>query len=367
MLRRFGFSRDDRTENDAPVDGRPPQSEEDAAVDTVAAMLRTLGGASLPVESPALADFREQCEGWASHLLVKTPVPNAPQGVSSKRDWAGVRMFVLKSREQERDAVNRSLDNLRQALWKMIETLGQTLQEEQGHDVGVTKQIDRLRGAVDKGSTEEIKREVLGAVSSLGQLADSRRKQTRKRVESLSATVSLLTNDLRAAKREAELDGLTRLHNRGALDDYLATTMQIQRSFPRPICLLIVDVDHFKKINDSYGHQVGDAVLRSYVDRLALGFPRRTDFLARYGGDEFVVILPDTRLADAVRLANRHVEDIQKLEVRAGARRISISVSIGLAELCEGETGNGWLARADKALYNAKAAGRNQAAAAEPA
>ncbi|MCS6802059.1 MAG: GGDEF domain-containing protein [Chloroflexota bacterium] len=369
MLRRFRFSRGPQPTAPPALSAAgtaPPESEEEPALDTVAAILRTLGTSNLPLAAPELADFPALCEAWAAHLLLRQPSPNAPDKPFSRRDWGGVRMFVLKSREQELDAVSRSLGDLRDALWKMIETFSQAFREDEGQDHAFHEQIDRLKSALDKNSTEELKREVLGAIASLRRIAEERQQQSRRRIERLSTTVALLTNDLRTAKREAQLDGLTRIHNRAAFDDYIATTIQLQRSFPRPTTLLLIDIDHFKQINDTFGHQAGDAVLQTFVGRLALAFPRRSDFLARYGGDEFAVILPDTSLEDAIPLAIRHIEDLRRHEIDCGENKVRVTVSVGLAELKPNEDGASWIGRADKALYAAKREGRDRFVVAGP-
>jgi diguanylate cyclase (GGDEF)-like protein len=278
-----------------------------------------------------------------------------------------VRRFVAVSREHEYEAVERALTDLREALWRMIEMLSRTFTEEAGHDTALQDHLERLKRAVNRRSPEEIKREVLGAVHSLSQVAEQRRRQQQQRLERLSATVSLLANDLRAARQEASLDALTRLHNRAALEDYLTTLVQLQRTFPRPATLLLIDLDHFKSINDTYGHPAGDETLRAYADRLVLSFPRRSDFLARYGGDEFVAVLPDTPLTDGVRLAERHAADIRTLDHRVCDQQVALSISIGVAELLPGESARQWVERADRALYAAKQAGRNRVIAADGA
>ncbi|GIW12091.1 MAG: hypothetical protein KatS3mg061_3148 [Dehalococcoidia bacterium] len=371
MLRRWGLRRGDRREE--PPDDRGPAvphslPEEEAALETVAALLRTLGQRSLPLTIPELAEFRQQCEAWASHLLLRTPPPGADERAGvSRREWGRVRRFVAASREHEYEAVERALTDLREALWRMIEMLSRTFTEEAGYDTALQDHLERLKRAVNRRSPEEIKREVLGAVHSLSHVAEQRRRQQQQRLERLSATVSLLANDLRAARQEASLDALTRLHNRSALEDYLTTLIQLQRTFPRPASLLLIDLDHFKSINDTYGHPAGDETLRAYADRLVLSFPRRSDFLARYGGDEFVAVLPDTPLADGVRLAERHAADIRALDHRVRDQQVALSISIGVAELLPGESARQWLERADRALYAAKQAGRNRAIAADGA
>jgi two-component system cell cycle response regulator len=128
------------------------------------------------------------------------------------------------------------------------------------------------------------------------------------------------------------------------------------------VALLVIDIDHFKKINDSFGHGVGDEVLREFAVRLASNV-RAIDLPVRFGGEEFVVVMPDTRLEDAQRIAERirlHVAG-SPFRVMGGEELLSVTISIGVAaSLRSGDTPQALLRRADAAMYEAKAAGRNR-------
>jgi diguanylate cyclase (GGDEF)-like protein len=126
------------------------------------------------------------------------------------------------------------------------------------------------------------------------------------------------------------------------------------------MALLIFDVDHFKMINDTYGHPAGDAVLRSVSDALARSFPRRSDIVARYGGEEFAVVLSETGLADAQRLANRGLDAIRESKATHAGRTLSVTASGGVAVLLPGEDVADLIVRADHALYEAKRSGRDR-------
>ena len=127
-----------------------------------------------------------------------------------------------------------------------------------------------------------------------------------------------------------------------------------------PSWLIIVDLDNLKQINDQYGHQGGDEAIRVFADHLVRSFPRRSDFVARYGGDEMVAILPRTPLRDSAHPANRFLEAIRHAQVMVGGQSFTISASVGLAEMRIGEGADAWLERADRALYEAKAGGRDR-------
>jgi diguanylate cyclase (GGDEF)-like protein len=119
--------------------------------------------------------------------------------------------------------------------------------------------------------------------------------------------------------------------------------------------LLFIDIDHFKKINDTYGHNIGDQVLLAFVDTLSKN-TRTQDLLARWGGEEFVLACPDTSLENACGLA----EKLRRcIEENNWPKALRVTASFGVAQLLEGESPTDFIARADKALYVAKAQGRN--------
>jgi len=166
-------------------------------------------------------------------------------------------------------------------------------------------------------------------------------------------------------ERENAIDPLTGLFNRRYLERRLTEEFSRARRHGQPLALLLLDVDHFKRINDTHGHAVGDAVLRDLGARL-LGGVRAHDVVARYGGEEFTVIAPATRLAEALRLAERlrRIVAAQPLTLRddAGAESgIRYTTSVGVAELDASMKDEAALfAAADAALYRAKRDGRDR-------
>lgn len=159
-------------------------------------------------------------------------------------------------------------------------------------------------------------------------------------------------------------DTLTGLPNRRRFEEALASATQHARSSGAPLSLLVVDADHFKRYNDRYGHAVGDEVLKALGRCLAASVYRPPDLVCRVGGEEFVILLPDTDQAGASRIAARVHASVANLTVAAaGLGAGSVTISIGLAWGSDGDL----LARADAALYEAKAGGRNQTRCAAPA
>ncbi|CAN5338259.1 PleD family two-component system response regulator [soil metagenome] len=160
----------------------------------------------------------------------------------------------------------------------------------------------------------------------------------------------------------AVTDALTGLHNRRYMAGQLQAFVQRANHGGDPVALLVLDIDHFKAVNDGFGHDAGDEVLSEFAVRLATNV-RAVDLPCRLGGEEFVVVMPDTRLEDAHRIADRIRRDIGSapFRVMGGKEHLTVTVSVGVsASLGSGDTPEALLKRADEGVYAAKAAGRNQ-------
>jgi diguanylate cyclase (GGDEF)-like protein len=155
-------------------------------------------------------------------------------------------------------------------------------------------------------------------------------------------------------------DRLTQLLNRGYWEERLKQEFNRIRRTKSASSLVMFDIDHFKNINDSYGHQAGDEVIRLTAKKL-MDTQRKTDISGRYGGEEFVIILIDTREDGALYFAERLRKTIETLTIEYDQDRINYTVSLGIAEYGNDlKNYNAWLERADSALYEAKNSGRNR-------
>ncbi|MDA8086181.1 MAG: diguanylate cyclase [Nitrospiraceae bacterium] len=165
----------------------------------------------------------------------------------------------------------------------------------------------------------------------------------------------------------AETDALTGLFNRGYYEEALSREFKRLVRHPRPLSLLLIDIDHFKKINDTFGHTAGDAVLKK-VAAIIKNVMRDTDVAARYGGEEFVAILAETDKAGAQNLAERLRKAVFLNPIDAGGNTVTVSVSIGVASFPRDTSSrDGLVELADKALYSAKSEGRNRVCLAKQA
>ncbi len=169
--------------------------------------------------------------------------------------------------------------------------------------------------------------------------------------------VARLVTDLRRLSRH---DGLTGLLNRRALEEALGAQVQRSRRGGEPFCVAMLDVDHFKRINDNWGHPVGDQALK-HLSALLCVHMREVDRIARFGGEEFLLLLPGLTAAAAHPVAERLREMVAGAPLAAGEGTIPMSISIGMAQWAgDAEDVSRLLVRADAALYAAKRQGRNR-------
>jgi len=172
-----------------------------------------------------------------------------------------------------------------------------------------------------------------------------------------------IVNQMRTIERLSMIDQLTNIPNRRSFDERLNMEWKQAIREHTPISLLMVDMDNFKYLNDTYGHQHGDIVLRQVAELLPRSFKRPGDFAARWGGEEFVVLLPNTPLEGAIELAEKIRADFEKMPIKtANGTETRVTLSIGVNSLIPGiETSiDAFFTNADKALYLAKDAGKNK-------
>jgi diguanylate cyclase (GGDEF)-like protein len=179
-------------------------------------------------------------------------------------------------------------------------------------------------------------------------------------VRLLGEHVRDLRIELSEARKKAEIDALTQLSNRAAFDAHVLQLVALGALLGKSPWLCLVDLDHFKAINDNYGHPAGDEVLRQVSNCLSRTFLRKQDFVSRYGGEEFAAVLLDTTREQMLRLTQRLMDGVRDLVVEHGGREVKVTLSLGLAELHRGESVESWLGRADAALYRAKREGRDR-------
>lgn len=261
------------------------------------------------------------------------------------------------------DAVRKISEQVQQAITDLAMTVStvQSQTKEYGSTLqGVSEKIQNATSIEDLGTV------VTDIVQNTKAMVQ-KNQELEVQLTSSSSQVSELKKNLDNVKREALTDGLTGLANRKAFDKQIQEWVEECGRDGKQLCLLMLDIDHFKSFNDTYGHQTGDQVLRLVARELTDGVKGR-DFAARFGGEEFSIMLPETPLQGAQRVAESLRKAVEAKEVinKANNQKLGrITLSIGVAELAAGETVSGFIDRADAAFYNAKRDGRNRVCTAE--
>ncbi len=213
---------------------------------------------------------------------------------------------------------------------------------------------------------KRIKNELIKEVANMRAMVRQKESQDQKTLDALSNQVEALKKELDKARHSASTDGLTGVYNRKALDTHLLNLIDHNRLKCQPFSLLMMDLDHFKQLNDTYGHTVGDRMLLAFTEKCRASV-RSDDFLARYGGEEFTLILPGASLRNALKKAKQICKAIAGSRYAADDSPdpdvVSVTVSIGVSAYRQGDTVQSILERADQCLYKAKADGRNRAVA----
>ncbi len=201
---------------------------------------------------------------------------------------------------------------------------------------------------------------------------DACQKLLVREVDSVLKANNSLKNELKTAQDEltyqnriieklhvqATVDSLTQIKNRATFDEFLNKSIKAYRESGESLSLIIADIDHFKDVNDNYGHVVGDRVLEAMAVKLKVSL-RSADFISRYGGEEFGVVLLKTNLTSAIVVAENMRNAVETTVFSVEGNKLRITVSFGCAEISEGDTADSLIKKADKQLYLAKKAGRN--------
>ncbi len=271
-------------------------------------------------------------------------------------------------------SVSSRIEALQSSLARILGTqddasaAGRALQQDfSAHLAGMRESVD---AATD---LEELKASVGNSLANvelmvggfLHQVAE-RDQQVQQQLETMSADLSgmrdesaRLHEELEQERKRSTLDGLTGLLNRLALDMRLQQEMARWKRQGHPLSVIMLDVDHFKQVNDKFGHQTGDRVLCELARRMAV-VARESDIVARYGGEEFVLVLPDTNLEQARIVAGKLRETVARLKFRYEQNPVPVTISAGVAQVRRDEDMNAVMSRVDQALYRAKEGGRNR-------
>ncbi len=230
----------------------------------------------------------------------------------------------------------------------------------------VAVDVDQHQSQIEKTSRElttaqtsprdDMAEFVLNSVSQVLEVNE----KLQSRLQNAEQRLEDQTHEIESHMAAALTDPLTGLPNRRAFNDEMSHRHAEWKRKATPMCLMMLDIDHFKRLNDQYGHPAGDQALRGLADVLGRTI-REMDVISRIGGEEFAAIFPQTEVAEAKRATERIREAVAATPVFYEQTEMQMTVSLGLAMIREGEDSAGLMARADEAMYAAKRAGRNRA------
>ena len=236
---------------------------------------------------------------------------------------------------------------------QQMRDLAKNVASDVGDHCTLMSGISSELGEVDSDSPEA-NIAIAGAVDKIL----SANEKLQSRLAEAEQKIQVQAEEIKTQQFEARSDALTKLANRRAFDDALEQNLALCSRKQLPFSLLLLDVDHFKKLNDTHGHQAGDEVLRS-VGKTLKQVVKSSDIACRYGGEEFALVMPSTPIDEARVAAERVRKAIESMVVEFEGKTLSITISLGLAEAHAGETAVKLIGRSDAAVYFSKEAGRN--------
>jgi diguanylate cyclase len=247
-----------------------------------------------------------------------------------------------------------------EAVLRTLEEIGSRLRSEQSEMKNFNGAMERVSRALARSIDEEnisadILRRVAATVVDVGMHRVSSSDRALSRMDENKTELNVLRTELIKAKAMANTDPLTDLANRRSFDEHMVANFSISRSF----YLILLDIDFFKRVNDTYGHPTGDLVIRGVADILRRTL-RAGTFAARTGGEEFAIILQDASENDAKMIGERIRTAVEKTNIAKGNERFSVTISLGAALSTDAGTPRALYEFADGALYRSKHAGRNR-------
>jgi diguanylate cyclase len=329
------------------------------------------------------AELSEQVEGIKERLARNLAEQSVAPALSAIAD-------LISAMRRQMEEENKELQDFLRQLTERLQDLDQHLAGAQTQHRAVMDSGRKLGDAVqaevrhiattvsENREPAQLKALIQARLDAIQQHLDDHYRTDAQRQQQLETELEKLNERVRHMEDEGENlrqrlkekhelamhDPLTGLLNRLAYQERMEQEFARWKRYGQPLVLIVFDVDRFKTINDNYGHKAGDKALKLIANQLQSNL-RASDFLARFGGEEFVALMPETRLKDAVGAADKLRLAVEQCQFHYQGRQVPITVSAGMAELREGDSIDSLFQRADSALYQAKEAGRNRVQAAD--
>jgi diguanylate cyclase (GGDEF)-like protein len=288
---------------------------------------------------------------------------NSPESLASSAMKDEIKLFIKKRIELDKEEVknkistlDKILDDINKRIFELIDSSDISSRQVQG----IKKDLTDIN--LSKDSFESIQEKLIHIATSLESETKGlslKMSENQKTITKLHTRVKKLENALVVAKQESKEDFLTNVATKRALDKELKRVEDAYTRYKIDYTLCFIDIDHFKVVNDTYGHEAGDVIL-STLGKILRKYVRQADFVGRYGGEEFLVLLPGIDLAQGVNFADKIRKIIESYKFIYKGERIDVKISCGVSQRGNSTSSKDAVTNADKMLYKAKEAGRNQ-------
>jgi diguanylate cyclase len=269
---------------------------------------------------------------------------------------------VVQRQQALKGSLNEAKEKLRQLISTFIDRVGEISDSTGDYHGRIQAYSERIAAADDISQLSDV---IDGLSTDMQQMRDQMKRsheelvEARNHVQEADHRIQALEKELEEVSNLVREDQLTGALNRRGMDEAFEQEIARAGRTAAPLSLSLLDIDHFKKLNDSLGHQAGDQAL-VHLARVVKKLLRPTDVLARYGGEEFLILLPNTEAGEGQQVMQRVQRELTKEYFLHDNQKVLITFSAGVAEMRAGENRDGLIARADAAMYKAKASGRNR-------
>jgi diguanylate cyclase len=304
-----------------------------------------------------------QDEHWLKGQMDALMTASAPPLTLRRLDDVERRLkdVIFKQRDAKGHAL-QAQEEMRKMLATFIERLSQITKSSDSFHAQMEESARLIEQAKSLTDIAPVLKEVMLATRNMAHDSKTSYDELmamREHVTNTEAEIAKLHQELDRVSALARHDPLTGALNRKGLDEAMDREISNVRRKDVPLCVALLDIDNFKKINDSMGHTTGDAAL-THLATVARECMRPQDNLARYGGEEFVILLPDTTLDKGIEALTRLQRELTKRFFLSGSEKVLITFSAGVVQLATDEKGGEAIKRADQAMYLAKRAGKNR-------
>lgn len=320
---------------------------------TILYIIDTYNKNLLDMDQHPVRKIRETLDDFAKELM-------HAKDSQIERTLFRFRQFFSSYRIDEYTYMLKTFDEFRNIIWDFVDQLSEDAQFEKNADEEIRQHFEQLKEAVEANSIDQLRTQSRVFIDSYVEHQTRKDQHRDQRLQNIKKNLATVKKKLSEAHSSMRVDHLTQAYNRKSFDEHIRQQKTLNQLSKQPATLIALDIDHFKKINDTYGHQTGDLVLIECVRLLKEVFTRESDFVARVGGEEFAVVLPECRYDHALVKAEQALEKIRQETYVIDDIKIKFTISIGIAELAENEDVESWVKRADQALYESKHSGRNK-------